>query len=413
MDNLLIKECEDKFTSIIVPWMANDVVLFGAWCLMRKVPTNSLSTIGISTKSKDISLKYNPNFVKTVSKEFLEFVMVSETLKILLRHPTTRLVNPPEVSNIASKITINELLCNSNGSSKVNDLIKESEGNKLFDSFKVEHNQFFEEYFRNVIDQFDEPKEEKLKGMFCKDHGKDSEGCTTFGSSNEASKEYTNPFNDSTKEWGESKEFDETMKEYVDRHKNSSKSWGTYTGNCQGEILAATQSGVNYRTVLSSFAQSVRKDDTYSSRMRYNRRHGLVVPGNRKKEISKIIVAIDESGSMSDADIAEGFGVINHVCRHSNLEYLTFDTEIKQIVKNYKFPKKNHKVFGRGGTCVDKVVRYAEEQRIDGLVIFTDGYLEPVQKPKNLKVLWLLTEDHPQGHFGFGKQVKLDRYFKS
>ena len=85
----------------------------------------------------------------------------------------------------------------------------------------------------------------------------------------------------------------------------------------------------------------------------------------------------------------------------------------QQISKNFKRSQKSFKVYGRGGTNVQAVIDYAESQKVDGLIIFTDGFLEKVTKPKHTKVLWLLTTEHPKDAFGFGKQVYLNRYYKN
>ena len=396
----------------MMQWFGQDHVLFGTWHLLEKVPSKSISTVAISTKSKRVHLKYNPNFICSLSMERLELVLLSEVLKVLLRHPTTRLLNPPVVSNMASKVTINE--CLNRTPMKTINQKNNAEVESLFRSLELSHGKCFEEYFRNIIDEVpNKDTVDYLKNMFpLEDLKKSEEGYSEFDSEEDAMKEYNNPFNGSTNEWTQNDDWDEAIKSHIELCSRSGKNFGNITGNLESDILAASKSQVNYKTLLASFANSIRKSETYRTRMKYNRRFGLESPGVRHRETSHILVAIDASLSMSDQRISEGYGVVNHLCRHSKLSYLIFDTEIKHIEKNFKKTKKVFKVYGRGGTCVQAVIDYAETQKIDGLIIFTDGYLEKTTKPKKTKVLWLLTEDHPKDAFGYGKQVYLNKFYK-
>lgn len=404
-----------NMNKVMMDWFCSDAVLFGTWTMIEKVPSKQVSTISVSTKSKNVHIKYNPNFISKLSLERLELVMLTETVRVLLRHPTTRLLNPKEASKLASNITVYENV--NKTACKTND----PEVEKLFKEFEMEHDQYFEEYFRNIIDKMNNPENQKLmdalKASSCsirsgESRNTDAEGYTEFDSEKDAMKEYNNPFNGSADEWGENSEWDETVKSHVSELKKSGKNWGKHTGSLQDTIMAASKSGIDYRSLLANFAQSVRKNEKYSSRMKYNRRYGLDAPGKRTKETSKILFAIDVSGSMSDADVAEGLAIVNHTCRHSELTYLIFDTEIKMVEKNFKRAKKSFKICGRGGTDVQQVIEYADKGNYDGLVIFTDGYLEKTTKPKCTNVVWLLTEDHEKNKFGYGSQIRLNRFWK-
>jgi predicted metal-dependent peptidase len=148
--------------------------------------------------------------------------------------------------------------------------------------------------------------------------------------------------------------------------------------------------------------------ESITSRMKVNRRYDIVMPGYRRKYKSKIIFAIDISGSMSDEDIAEGFAVINSCCKHADIDYLTFDSEIKSIEKNFRKAKKAFKLHGRGGTIVEPVLEYAKEQKADGLVVFSDMYFSAPAEPNHLKVLWLshTAGQEPPVPWGFKAALK-------
>ena len=144
--------------------------------------------------------------------------------------------------------------------------------------------------------------------------------------------------------------------------------------------------------------------------MKVNRRYDLMYPGYRRKYKSKVIFAIDVSGSMTDDDLKEGFAVVNSVCKHATIEYLLFDWDIKTIEKKLHRAKKTFKVTGRGGTNFEPVMKYAEENNADGIIIFTDGLAQAPTKPKTMKVLWLMAEKDQKPPVDWGFIATLDRY---
>ena len=113
---------------------------------------------------------------------------------------------------------------------------------------------------------------------------------------------------------------------------------------------------------------------------------------------------------MSDADLAEGFAVINSVCRHAVVHYMLFDTEIKAIETKFKTAKKSFKVTGRGGTDPAPVLKYVDEHKYDGVVIYSDmEFYSNQEKPKKAKVMWLGTNKNCKNPTGFGYFAVLER----
>jgi predicted metal-dependent peptidase len=101
--------------------------------------------------------------------------------------------------------------------------------------------------------------------------------------------------------------------------------------------------------------------------------------------------------------------VINSVCRHAEIEYVLFDTEIKLVEKKMKKAKDKFKIKGRGGTDFEMMCRYADKNKADGMIIFTDGYAPAPNPPKSCKVLWLLTNKQNKPPVDWGFVAHLDR----
>lgn len=429
-----IKEAKDKIDRVLVNWFNDDPMMLGVWCLVDKIEDKNQDTIGIDTKVSPPIIKFNPNFVNALHSEHLEAVMASEGLKLLLRHPTTRLLNPKHISSLSSSITINQMIA-SPGFEDLEDMYP------LPERYGLKSKQFFEEYFRNLMDkktdveqqiqdtwnsmsddEKNEAMENAVKGQSDKSEGsedgegegegsdgKDSDGFKEFDGKNDALAEYYNPNGSSNDGWGANELFDADVKNMVADNKGSMKNWGSHTADILAEIIAANEPKISWKDIVRRFNNSVMDVQTLTSRMKVNRRYDLLSPGTRRKYRCKIAFFVDISGSMSDKVLQEGFAVINSVCKHAEITYATFDTEIKQIETKFK-KAKNFKLHGRGGTEVNPVIDWIDEHKYDGLVIFSDMYFSSPREPKNTKVLWLCTakDQHPPVDWGF--VAKLDMY---
>jgi len=411
-----IFEANKKIDSILVRWFYDDPILLNVYTMVNRIPDPKQETIGISVISKVPTIKFNPNFVNTISNERLECVLVSEGFKILLRHCTTRLREPAKISGLASSITINQLL-NSELKQVLNG-INDITPDPL--KFGLESNLCFEEYYRGIFDKSEEvykalqkmfgTKDDKQQGenQQCKvpgsGDGESQEGSgkgqleyKEFKNSDDAMKDYFDPSGTSNDEWGQNDIFDAELQNFIDGKKDSiSKGWGKFTGNNMAQIIAASTPKISYKEILRNFQRSVIQKNTTSSRMKVNRRFDLEIPGFRKTYNSDIYLFCDESGSVDDASIGECLAVCNNIFKHCNLTFGSFDTEIKQIEKDYKKAKSNFVCKGRGGTNFQCVIDYIDKVKCDGVIIFTDGECCAPSQPKKAHLLWLMCSQNHQ-----------------
>jgi predicted metal-dependent peptidase len=439
------REAKAKMDQIALSWFTSDPIMLDCWCMVEKQTNPNQKTIGINLFSKHPSIDFNPLFINKINTEQLEAVMASEMFKILLRHCTTRLRDPRQISSLSSNITINQLMINElkNIMGDISQFLPSPE------MFKLNPGLFFEEYYRQLMDQVNKTndmikqiwnsmsKEEKedmiQKAMSGQGESKEGEGqpqdgqgeskegegqpqdgqgqgFKDFENHKDALKDYYDPNGTSNDGWGKNDMFDSDINNFINSKKDSVRHWGKHTGNCMAEIIAANEPKISYKEVVKRFARSVLMGESITSRMKVNRRYDIAMPGYRRKYKSKIIFAIDISGSMSDADIAEGFSIVNSCCKHADITWITFDTEIKSIEKNYKKARKAFKLNGRGGTEVSPVLEYAKEQKCDGLVIFSDMCFSTPHEPKHLKVLWLSHSQGQEPPCSWGFKAALKRF---
>lgn len=121
------------------------------------------------------------------------------------------------------------------------------------------------------------------------------------------------------------------------------------------------------------------------------------------KRKSKILVAVDTSGSVSDKELCDFFSEINHLCKANvAVDICECDTEIKRV---YKYDGKWDKsICGRGGTTFDPPIHYFNQNRDYTMIVyFTDGYAPlPEVKVRNNQIVWVITSNgHRQNYPGY------------
>lgn len=159
---------------------------------------------------------------------------------------------------------------------------------------------------------------------------------------------------------------------------------------------------VNWRDLLKQSIQSQITDDF--TWMRPNRKHmysGIFLPTLDKDETVDLEIAIDMSGSITDAMgkdfISEVYGIMN-MYNDFKIGVLTFDT---QVYNHRTFTKENmdemlsYKLGGGGGTDFGCFWNHWREQRIEPkmALVFTDGFPFGDWGPSNYcDTLWVITE---------------------
>jgi len=181
---------------------------------------------------------------------------------------------------------------------------------------------------------------------------------------------------ENAEEWGRNPVVDQMIRETFEHTKVTG--WGKLSGDQISNLEIANKRKVNVTPIISSFATSVRTRKRFSTRMRYNKRYGLVFPGYRLDRKSRILFAIDSSGSMSDLDILKGCEILHNFLKKCEIDLAFWDA---QMVDPVKFTKNFKKVTapGRGGTdphCIGEYLDKHPKLHYDGIIIFTDCWWE-------------------------------------
>lgn len=130
--------------------------------------------------------------------------------------------------------------------------------------------------------------------------------------------------------------------------------------------------------------------------------------GIRVQEHSHILIAIDSSASVSDAEIKEFMNEIHHMYKSGHDFTITFaDTRMQQPVK-YR-PSMDLVIKQRGGTDFNPVVDYflAYRKKYTTLIYLTDGEA-PAPDATIKNVLWVLSTRSGETDHLPGKTIKLN-----
>jgi predicted metal-dependent peptidase len=145
----------------------------------------------------------------------------------------------------------------------------------------------------------------------------------------------------------------------------------------------------NYNKYIRNFVGNSNKFFIKSTKVKENQRF----PGQPKivlKPLNKMLVLVDESGSVSEKELYDFLNEIYHLQKKTDIEIRAFDTKVSDIVKykgNNEFPRTQC-----GGTSFTVAVEYFNESKYQSCIIFTDGHAETPPKC-NKRLLWVISSN--------------------
>jgi predicted metal-dependent peptidase len=165
---------------------------------------------------------------------------------------------------------------------------------------------------------------------------------------------------------------------------------------------------IDWRVILKRFLTGRGKMITRKSYKRQSRRYEEL-PGTKRSIGVYALIAIDESGSISDTMVKEFYHELTEINKITGTSMLVtrFDTKCSEPVPLGTFVA-DSKREKRGGTDFRPIFQLADERKIPLVIIFTDGDGEaPVSANQN--TLWILTKNSKKpasfGYFlNFGRQ---------
>lgn len=181
----------------------------------------------------------------------------------------------------------------------------------------------------------------------------------------------------------------------------STTQWGSLPGNMVELIKKAAEGKIDYRGALRTFRSSILSQKRRLTRMRPSRRFGFEQMGSHYDFTTRLLIAIDTSGSVGSEELGRYFRIITTFFKYGiqEIDVLMFDWDVQGEPITFteaKKSKQEFKVCGRGGTNFQAPIDYVKEHpNYDGLIIITDGFAPIPEVPPFLrtKLLWVIDNE--------------------
>ncbi|MFA5508171.1 MAG: VWA-like domain-containing protein [Vulcanimicrobiota bacterium] len=353
-------KAEERMRSVVERWFLIEPLLFAAWTTHSLHFDARRSNIRVNRGR----IEANPSFIDSLNPRQLDEVMRCEATRILLKHPYLRRRESPTIAHLASNVTLQEYLRTGLPLPYAKDLF----GSDAFDR------RFFEFYYQKLAEE---------GGGFSGD----------AGSVLEAYADSRIGGTENTEGWDSDDFLAIRINDQI-RTALETGNWGTLAGEVRERILATLWPGLDYRAVLAQFRASILSKKRVLTRMKPSRRYGFLQLGSRYELATRLLVAVDVSGSMSSKDLARGFSLINQFFRHNvlGIDVVSFDTIVQGRPLRLTKACLQFDIRGRGGTDFTPVMELLDERpNYDGLLIFTDGQapVPPLPRNRRTRILWI------------------------
>lgn len=407
----------ERIQKEVEQWFLTEPVFFTVYCSHSLVMNANMLCPLRSGKGR---IEYNPAIIETMSDTMLRDLMRIEVIRILLQHPYARqpMGCPSIVLQKASDLVISpaynlawanlshpedfdlptgqhyewyayrlnedlDKLCNGTGNSKQGEQQEQQE---------IEQQQG--QGSSQGEDSTEYNSQTKFAGRREKQQSTDdvqsNDGDDVTSASDKPSSGYTDL-------WEE----DPFQLRMITDIVQSSSQWGSLPADMVELIKKAAEGKIDYRGVLRMFRSSILTQKRRLTRMRPSRRFGFEQMGSRYDFTTRLLIAIDTSGSVGSEELGRYFRIITTFFKYGiqEIDVLMFDTEVHGDplpLTEAKKSKQEFKVKGRGGTDFQTPIDYmVAHPQYDGLIILTDGDAPNPEVPPHLrtKLLWVIDNE--------------------
>lgn len=358
-----------------------------------------------SDKDYELTLGYNPDFFRSLTDEERRGVICHELYHLVFQHITRRTVADKRMGmlwNVATDMAINSIIGEKNLPAFAlmpgrRPTRKDPKTGKIVDGGDKDLCDFIEKAPKHQASDFYFEKMKEIIDKRPPQGGDDGDGDPTGGMATL----------DDHDNWGDipqeiEEQIQERMRDLLEKAvkhaDNHSQSWGSIPAEIQEMIRKMISREIDWRTVVRQFIGRCRSVERVGTVRRINKRAPYKLPGAKRKTHARFKCFIDQSGSMSDTDIALLFGELEGLANETEIEVYHFDTEIDERSrtiwkKGRPFPKAHRTRCG--GTIFQAIAdfcnRHDQKGTTDGVIILTDGYADVMGPIHGARVLWVIT----------------------
>jgi predicted metal-dependent peptidase len=361
--------------------------------LERKVVTKGTAS------TNGVWVKFATEFCDPLTDDELLGLCLHEAMHVVLMHPWRREGRNPALWNIANDAYINRT---------INDMGYELPAGGV-DIPWVTANHSSEEIYARLQQEGYEPPPPEGQGEDGQGgDGGEGDGDTTGGDSGGGGWDGTGDLDDAPDQASEA-DIEATIVTAAKMAKacgNGGKLVDIVLG---GGLQPKVSWSETLRHVMSA---AIRDDYTYA---RHNKRYcaqGLYMPSLHSDGMGGMVIGVDTSGSMGQAELDQVAAEINAIfedCRPEWVEVVYCDTSVANTERFYMGEPVELHAKGGGGTSFKPVFDYIEElgERVEVLVYFTDlcGSLD--LQPPEYPVIWGTTYGRGDHRVPFGEVVEV------
>ena len=365
-------------------WFLMEPPLFQVLSIHELTPNTRMKCPLRSGKRK---LEYNPNLISKFTLLRLEQALKVEAIRILLKHPYQR--KPFNCSNTSAALASN-LVIGDNYSYPGLEIETPID-------FGLEQGMNYEWYavqLENLQSNNGNGKMDKSSTSDREDNAEDNEddNAENDKENNTGSDENGERYSNLAGLWDEDDFTSLEINSIIAR----TEQWGSLAGNLTMLLKNSLKAKINWRNILAGFRASIISSKRKLTRMKPNSRTGFDNKGSTLQYDSRLLVAVDVSGSVTLNDLQYFYGVINSAFKYGfqAIDTIQFDYGIRQV-QTLKKTFREVALTGGGGTSFQEPVDYAHKMNYDGLVILTDGFAPAPVIPEGFrtKILWVLDNE--------------------
>ncbi|MEK9769768.1 MAG: VWA-like domain-containing protein [Betaproteobacteria bacterium] len=362
---------------------------------VNKSASRALPTAGVTVDKDTLQFKmlYNPDFFKDMEENKIKGVLMHEFYHLIFKHVTSRKPEnvPHLVWNIAGDLAINSMIGADN--------LPEGcciPGGKQFEDYPMGKTAEFYLEMMKDDEQFGDGN-----GGF-KDL--DSESGSDFGNFDDHSG--WDELTDDERQMVEERAKD-IMEKAAKEANNSGRGWGSVSSGIKKEIMERLKTRVDWKKVLRAFVGAAQRADKSNTMRRINRRFPYIHAGRKVNRVANIAISIDQSGSVSDAELNAFFNELNKLSELATFTVIPFDTKVAED-KVYTWKKGEKRKWERvmyGGTCFNAPTDYVNKGNFDGHIVLTD-LQAPKPKSSRCRRMWMASKNNVD-HMPFKTQERV------
>ena len=370
---------QDDITAISVELILNEPFYGHLFSTITKVISGAIPTMGVKqdTRQGNILLAVNPQFwtQSILDKKHKYGALKHEILHIVFKHILmTDRFEDPQLANVAMDLVVNQYISP--------DLLPD--GAILLENYP---------HLRFVRDRDVEYYYDRLKSFKTGQPEGEQLAIDIRKFANDAllgNHDHWGTLNELQKRILESN-INQVIRETITRSKKTLVDLPDGLRTYLDGLLSPQRPAVNWRRALRQFATTSQRTFLKNTIKRASRRYGTV-PGTKLRHRNRLLVVIDTSSSIDDADLDSFFRELRHIYRQG-AEIMVVECDAR-IRNTYPYHGQTPDfVTGREATDFAQPIVWANETYLpDAIIYFTDGRAEPPKVHPRAPIMWLITE---------------------